>query len=319
MNKSKKYINKNKSSQFYRVVYFPNQINAIAIMLIVLIYGFILFGLGKITFPKYDYISKLDYQQGGYHTEINPYVFIRGVVTDRSEVENKQDLRVQYRVFSYINAIGTNKPTNVRYAYSGIDVQGNMHYFYETSRKGTTLPVSHYVAASAIYVSGDRFDRYFMKVKYNITSGDTVLDKEVEISEKVIKLTNNELFFDKFTKKFKTSNELDEKLKVIFTAKQSTSATDQYDTNVKIEINDRTVPYYINMQSWIVTESKDIYPFLGLYNFCSPINFNPWYNTTVYKYIEPAYIYMKLYYTDQENEISSLYYKVSFTELLNNN
>jgi len=290
---------------------FPNKINVLTIMLVLIIYALVLILMAKVISPELDYVVELNYEQGVYHSEINPFVFVRGTAIDTDTTDEETTLRPQYRVFAYVNAMAPAAPTNVRYAYSGLDADGVMKYFYESLRTGSNLPVFHQVVASAEFVGGDDFEKFFIKVKYDMVEGTETVTKELALSEPVLHLSKSELDDAKFA----ANNAIDGVLNVEFMFSDPGSSSAQYDTNITLDFSVAT-PFHVNMQSWIVTIDQEIIPFFGIYNYCSPKDFEPWYASAVYKYVKPEFIYVKLEYTNETGIVIPLYHKASVTELL---
>ena len=301
-----------KNDPFIQILDFPNKINLITLLFVIITYGVVLLLLAQVITPELDYVIELNYPKATYNNEINPYVFVRGTAVNVSEDEDIKDLKTQYRVIAYINAIAPALPSNIFYSYSALDNGGMMNYFFESSRPGKTLPVFHQVVASSEYPSGDRYTKYFVKVSYDLTVGTEVTRKTLELSEEALHLKKSELN----DRKFQSSAILEGILEVKFTFNDDGPSTPQYDTNIDIMF-DSTSPYHVNLQSWIVTEDGKIFPYLGIYNYCTPKDLDPWYETSVYKFIKPKTIYLKLEYTDQNNLVTPFYYKVDVNTLLN--
>jgi hypothetical protein len=291
---------------------FPNKINALTILVVLVVYTLGLVLMARVISPELDYVVELNYEAGVYHSEINPYIFVRGTAIDTDTTDDETTLRPQYRVIAQINTISSAEKTNIRYAYSGLDADGMMKFFYESNRIGSNnLPVIHYVVASAEFVGGDDFQKYFIKVKYDVVEGTETITKELTLSEQVLHLSKRELDDAKFT----ANSAITDVLNVEFSFSDQGSSSAQYNSNVAIDFN-VTTPYHVNMQSWIVTTEGKILPYLGLYNYCTPKDFEPYYETAVYKYVKPEFIYVKLEYRDEQGIVTPLYYKASVTELL---
>ena len=277
---------------------------------VVVVYGLVLLLLAKVITPEADYVVELNYPPATYNSEINPYIFVRGTAINASVDENKIDLRMQYRIIAYINKMNTPYPTNITYAYSAMDKGGMMNYFLEAKR--SSLNVYHQVVASAEYPKGDWYEQYFVKVRYDINDGNETVHKTLSLSEKALNLKKSELN----DRKFQTSPKLPGILEVKFIFTDDGATIPQYDTNIQITFDEKT-PYHLNFQSWIVTEGKEIFPFIGVYNYCTPEPLKPAYETSVFKFVKPKTIYMKLDYTDENNVLTPFYYKVDVATLLN--
>ncbi len=303
------------------IAQFPDKLNTFAMFLIVILYGALLYLITSLSFPPVDYrvgLKNLDYVPGkeAHNEEINPFVLVRGTVVNKSEDEGKVDLGVQYRVYAYIDAVENKRPLGVKYFYSLTDKEGKTWFLYE-SKTGTDTPVtstpyrrivSHYIVGSNIEIGKDAITDLYMKVKYNIGEEK---NKVYKVTEKVLGIRKSELN----AAVFKTEGVLDDILEVTFSFKKTDN--EKYSTNFTLDfLKDIENPFHLNLQSWIVSESGKIYPLLGLYNYRSPKKFNPTLETTVYKYVQPEYIYLKLEFTDHENAIRRLYYKTAISDLL---
>ena len=117
-------------------IQFPERLNAFAIFLIVVLYGAILYLISSLSFPPADYhvgLKNLNYVTGAEsaNAEINPFVLIKGIAIDENDDEKKVELGVQYKVYSYIDAFGSYRPTRINYFYSVADKEGKTWYIYD--------------------------------------------------------------------------------------------------------------------------------------------------------------------------------------------
>jgi hypothetical protein len=131
--------------------------------------------------------------------------------------------------------------------------------------------------------------------------------KSFKLSESVLELKKKELGKSVFT------NETSDLVEVVFKIEEKDDLQYKafFTLEAKVEEN-----YHINMQTWLVTENQEIYPFLGLYNYCSREKFNYNYESVINKNINPVYLYMKLEYQNEAGSITTLYYKESISAIL---
>lgn len=301
------------TSYLDNVVRFPSKINIITIFFIVILYGIILILLLNVISPKYDYVVELNYAPSTYNEEINPFVILRGTPSDVDKDSNTVTIGNTYRVYAYVESMNSLQIENIKYAFSGLDNGGVMRYIVESATKTgyKSLPVTHY-ASSPTNPLGGGYDKLFMQVRYDLTKNEETVTKEVELSEKVIQLYRFELNDKKFTNK----STIDDIVSLTFTMREDQN--NQYLGKFKIEPKHLDVPYHINMQSWLVTDNNQIYPYLGVYNLSTRKALNPTYEYAIDKdYITPKWLYVKLEYKNYTtNEISNLYYKVSIADLV---
>lgn len=284
---------------------FPERINATTVFLIIIIYLLTLTGISALAFPDYDYQAEYDYPVGTYNSEINPFVFVRGLVDQVTE-ETKKPYQIKNRFIAYIREVGENKTSNIRYAYSGLSKSGEMYYFIEDDT--SSLPVIHHIVSSDVYVKGG-FDQYFIRVRYNVKSdNDETQVKELELSQKVLELSKSELKNPKFTS---NSNDF---ATVTFAIKSM--AETNFSVNVTFDFKHKEIPFTVNMQSWLVTGDNTIYPFIGLYNYATPENFEPASVSKVSQILQPEYLYMKMEYITGNNAVQTMDYRVSIADLV---
>lgn len=304
-NKNKKAKNNSKSN----FLYFPNKLNVLTMFLIFVLYGVVLFGVVSLAFPSPKYTTTLNYEPATYNEEINPYVLIRGETTK----DKDENFYSSTQLFAYIRAMNETNVSSVMYEYSALDSKGVMKYYLESSR--TVLPVVH-TSSKKIDLMDSYLEKLFVRIRYNVKEDEEIIPKEYKFSEEILQLTKKDL------EMYKLGNVLEDKATVKFEFKEDSSNKDKYTTNFEITLDDKTKPHRINFQSWLVTKEQEIYPLLGLYNYCYPDKFKSSYTTSVNKYVQPEWIYSKLVYINPTTgEESELLYKTSVSDLLlaNNN
>jgi hypothetical protein len=284
---------------------FPERINVTTVFLIIIIYLLALTGITALAFPDYDYQAEYNYPVGTYNSEINPFVFVRGLAEEVTE-QGKQTIHIKNRFIAYIKQVGESEPTNIRYAYSGLSKSGEMYYFVEDDT--AALPLSHHIVSSDIYVEGG-FDQYFIRLRYNVknSNGETQT-KDLELSQKVLQLNRSELKDPKFAS---NSNDF-----ATVTFMIDSMTTTDYSAYIKFEFKNKENPFSVNMQSWLVSDDNSIYPFIGLYNYATPENFTQISPSKISKFLNPKYIYMKMEYITDNNAVQTMYYRVSIDDLV---
>lgn len=302
--------NKKQQDVKTNILLLPNKLNILTMFAIFIVYGLVLFAIIGLAFPKVNYTVPLNYEPSTYNDEINPFALVI-VITEYDEDEDEYNSRA--KAYAYIRAMNNNKITRADYAYSAIDTSGIMRYFIETHRNSSfvTPPVSHRTDKEP-KING-ALDKIFIKTKYRITIDDKVQTKEIRFSEKVMQLTNRDLNDSKYT----LTNAIEDKLdfKIEFTDE----GTSRYYTKLEINLVDKTKPHHINFQTWLVTEDNHIFPFIGLYNFCSEENFTRTTSEGFYKTLNPEWLYARLVYTDPiTGEVDEIYYRTKVSSLIAN-
>jgi hypothetical protein len=280
---------------------FPDRINLLTGFLIIVVYSLIIALITNLALPKIDYHVRLDYPAGEYNEDINPYLFVRGT----PEKTEDNEIEVNYSLYAYIRPVSANKPTNVRYSCSALDRDGIMRYFFEASKSGYSIPLTHHTTVTNFKSVG--FSKYFIKVIYNQILDEDNVSKVLRISEEVLTLGKKELNDEAFN-----NSEVDLSFKI------KDINEDKYEGFITVDPLDKEAKYHINLQSWLVTKDGKIYPFLGLYNYSHQAKFNPSYQSTIYKNLNVDYIYAKLECRDLDGNISRIYYKEAIGNLLEN-
>jgi len=314
-----------KDNSFKRIIYFPERINTFTTFFIIILYTLILYIIGNSSFKPFNYnvdLEKLNYISGKEvrYEDLNPYVLIRGTLinknADKEDEELEVDYEMQYRVYASIYTVGTTKPTQIRYFYSLMDKENKTHYLYESSKDGinptsSTAPnqhvLNHNLIGNSIVVGKDAITKVYIKLRYN---NDDHPDKIVKVLEEIIEIKANEISGNLFGE----SNEIEDILKINFFLRDFSS--DRLKAKFDIVFDEIDTPFHLNMQSWLITTTGEIYPFFGLYNYRTPKKYSVSTEADVYKYINAEYIYLKMQYTDNNKKLYSLYYKVAIADLL---
>ena len=286
---------------------FPAKLNLITMFLIFILYGGLIFFVMSII-PKPSYTVILDYEPSTYNEEINPYALVL-VSTEYNEIEEKFENSA--KIYAYIRAMNDSKISRVDYAYSALDNNKKMCYFIETHRNSSfvTPPVSH--RSDETVKMGSYLEKIFIKSKYKITVNEEVQVKEIKFSEEVLQLNKRELNNTKYT----LTNFIEDVL--FFKISFREQGTSRYEVTFQLTLYEKSKPHHINFQTWLVTEDKQIYPFFGLYNFCSNEDFNRSLSEGFYKNLNPKWLYAKLVYTNPvTKETKELFYKADIDTLI---
>lgn len=290
---------------------FPAKLNILTMFAIFVVYGAILFAIVSLAFPKKIYSIPLNYEPSTYNDEINPFAL---VLVSTTYDEEKDEYSNTAKMFAYIRAMNNSKITRADYAYSAIDTSGIMRYFIETHRNSSfvTPPISHRTDKEPKI--NNALDKIFIKTKYRISINDEIQVKEIKFSEKVLQLSKRELNSSKFT----LTNVIADL--AYFKIEFRDQGTNRYETTLEINLYNKDKPHHINFQTWLVTSDDKIFPFLGLYNFCSQENFSRTISEGYFKNLNPEWLYAKLEYTNPvTGEVSELFYKARVSTLFKTN
>lgn len=337
-----------KKEGFFNKLYnFPNVLNRITILFIVLLVLFVVTGSLMLI---------------ARNTKVDPYVipneedyfkFVNNDESLKSPILNKESGFVyDYNIASHLE-IATNNTVsekdgeetvtsrntikihtransttvlNYKYRISRLNEDGTMKYFNElnsnvqdyftanTGLSSKTLDTTEYTSL---------IDRVYFKMQY-AKSAEKIFPTQYTYYQDIFKLNKRD--FDLYTDKSEIENVFN--VTIEQTRKIVTSTNEVYFTitlksrplhEVKKTENEVTtyIPYNIDVQSWAVTKDGQIYPLVGLYNYAYS-TINPSViaecknNTTVsiYKNLNVEYIYVKGVHTDANNVTSEILYKV---------
>ncbi|MCK9471954.1 MAG: hypothetical protein WC006_07865 [Bacilli bacterium] len=306
-NKSKKV--KQQQNNLEKIVYFPNKLNILSIFLIFILYGTVLFVSVSAVFPDRSYQDIPDYSLSTHNDEINPYALLIGSSVKESEDSNKYITNT--KLYSYVRPMYGSKVRIIKFAYSGLDSNGLVRYYIENARRNDNklytsntyyTDISGHTYSKEVSLKNSSLDKLFMKVRYRITVDEVEEIKTLKLSENTLKLTKDEL--SKYG--FGSYNDL---VIVNLKIENSTSDNTEHKSELSITVNDKTKPYHINYQSWIVTDDNQILPYIGLYNFRHSSNFEQK-NIHTKKVANASWVYSRLVYTDGETgEVSELFFK----------
>lgn len=301
--------NKKQKSKFSFFL-FPDKINLLTYFLAIILYAALLGAILAIAFPKRSYRVILDYPYGEYNEDLNIALYVR--TTPQKAGDEEEKIELSHRFYAYLSPISANKPKKVRFAFSGLDTQGRMQYFFETDRHGKEIATSvysnyHHLKSN---LKSEGFSKYFIKVVYDRVLEEDAAPKTLKISENVLTLGSKELKHENFDQ---AENDY---LDVSFKISEASDKT-KYTGSISLEPKIKEEGSHINVQSWLVTEGGKIYPFIGVYNYTSSEKFNPsHYPADIHKYLNVEYIYAKAEYRDLSGNTVTIYYKEKLTDLL---
>ncbi len=299
-NKYKKNANnKNKKEENKKnILSFPEKLNNGSILVLLVIYLAIAITLGIVSFPANKYISVPNYRHITWNDNISCYL----KVTTTVQVGEGGKIEQTNRISAYLNKGLTDVNYKVHYEISGLTAGDTMEYMHTHNNRDdfVSLPMSHTLVSKTI--AGNRYDTLFGEVKYY--KGDTYNPNNVYVykfKEPIIGLTkkeannkedNSEWYGDQLV------------LKATITTSSSGNNYDVY-TSANIIASDQR--YHLDYQVYMVTESGDIYPIVGFYNYFytgSRLLIN---ETTIDNRLKPKYIISKANFTDSTGKTISVF------------
>lgn len=294
---------------------FPSKINLGTILGIVILYGVLLFVGIAIVFPDPNYAVTLDYPNTITSYDVNPYVFVRNAVEKTGE---DGELKNSTQMFVYVQRYNNPDVKTASYSISALDNKGVMSYYLESSKAGYSLPISHNSSSNIKYSNRTKLEKLFLRVKYTVEVPPKGEGLEKTIETREIKFSENVIQFDNKAYRrglYGNNNEIENIARVDLT--MDTYDKDQYKSHIKVILTNPVGIHKVNLQSWIITDKGEIFPFVGIYNYSHKASYQSIYPTYINKYINPAWIYTTLQYRNiATNELHTLLYKVQVSELL---
>lgn len=293
------------------ILTFPNKLNGLAIILLTTAYAAIIFWALYSFFPKYNYVVVPDYEHLAYNYEIDPYIKSTNSIT--SDANGNVTVKHSFAAYIYNNyATALN---NVRFQFSGLDKEGSVDYISGTDYWSSTSAPTIHTMMSNQTVGGGAYEKIFGKIQYKINKSETeVLDRTVTFAEEIIELKKSELG----SSKFKDLNVFAGKFSFTVKANEPVSDSSNYTFTNTITFNNPGEKFHFDYQAFIVTKDKEIYPIGGLYNYfyfsteAATISMTSKANKT----IDIEYVYVKAYYTDNNKNVTEVFYKVDLATLL---
>ncbi len=290
---------------------FPSKLNNITIILITVAYAFIAFWVLFNFFPEYNYVIVPEYEHVNYNYEIDPYIKSTNTIIESATGE----VSVKHSYTAYIYNNYSTALNNVSFQFSGLTNEGTMDYISGIDYWSSTSAPTIHTMMSNQSVSGDGYQKLFGKIQYNYKkSEEESIKRTLTFTEEIIKLKRSELGSSKFSDKTTILG------KVNFTVRANEPVSDStnYTITNTINFNNPNELFHLDFQAFIVTSDKEIYPIGGLYNYYyfSTVETSVAMTSKVNKTIDVEYVYIKGFFTDRNNVVTEILYKVDFKSIL---
>ena len=310
-----------------------SKMNKTSIILLVVAYiailGIILSTIGK----DINYIDEPNYEHVFYHNEITPQISLVGV---RSETDDVMNLRYNVRVNIAGRLIDNTDP---EYKISSFRMfastkakltdknPNNTYYFTEQTKYSTTVTHSYTIDNSE---KGQHPSSFYVRLQY-VNNGETKLatfKEEVFLTPSTQDIQGMENWYQNNVDSkpsataitgIKDSNKTLGNFQVMaYEEKDDTGKnTGIIKSGVKITLTDKDISkFHIDMQSWIVTESGEYLPFIGVYNYTGYSKKYTNSTSDINMKLKPKYIAAKIVYKDQNNlEENTCYFMQEISDL----
>ena len=278
------------------IVKLIGKFNVATLALIIFVYIVCLVLILTAVNPKYSYYIEPNYDHNiGYSELSNSYQIVYKRVNNNQKIEESYAIRTVINSRTSVDDKADQQLSIVKYLSELKQTNGNEYYLSEISNATTTW------ARTSSVGEGHEPTAYFGKVLYvdqnNEHKTKTFKEQMFEKPNNVKDYTNGNLI------KF---NDVEFRYYVVV-------GTDDNDYLVTMRMSTTTLKYFhIDMQSWILTNSGELLPFIGMYGY----NNSTWSvaNERVIKDLDAKGIVCKLicYFDNQEFE---LHYKADFSEM----
>ncbi|MFA6842766.1 MAG: hypothetical protein WCR33_00020 [Bacilli bacterium] len=328
-----------KQNFFKNLNYKVNAMNKTSIILFILIYALILGGIVGLVANNSDdsnYLFIPPYEHVFYNDEVSSQFSIVGLRT----FDDDDEMTLKYRVVAgiedrYIESDTSSSKIDPNYEITRFKMnagtsktltgQVNSIYYF-TEHTGYTAPTYHtYILDNTSIKQNPK--TIYSEIEYekdgevkaatfkeeiflNMTNSemsalaasyDVMQDSNPEASGVTLKDISNQTSQSEFGKLY-------------FIA---VSSDDGYNGGARISIDDRTIPYHVDMQSWILTSDNEYLPYIGVYNYTSETHTYTETNDLIDSRLNGEYICAKLvyYFGENANEKYTYYYKQAIDKL----
>lgn len=316
-----KIENKIKNSKFKGLLSFPDKLNMISLILIILAYCLIgglvigLLSVGK------DYVVIPKYEEMTYGDKINPFFKVSSSYT----INSNGDLTKADTIRFYYYGIDNNNSMSVNAQISAMYDDERIVYYSDKTSSSKTYTGTQYVTSGL--TQEKQITNIYANVSYTVFE-DTV-NYNSKFSEEILTLSKSELKKDNVNEcspaKFTITEEnSDKEVKIfnLFDVSANTSTTNKEEDKIQIKFglnNDSAAKYHLDLQMFVVDEEGKIYNLVGWYNLSSNAVKTFSKDVAFTKTIDLKDVYVKVRYLDVNGEWHSLLYKNSYDNIYSAN
>jgi hypothetical protein len=292
------------------------QLNNPAYILTIIIYMSALILTLLLITPSRDFIVVPNYEHEKYAEEIVPQITVVGIRSfDDNEIMSLR-YSVTAKFTGRLNQDKADPKLEIgRSQVSALLTNNKMYYF--TEQKDRNTPISHSYTMSSTETSQTIPSKFFIKLNYKDANGQEKVGTFLE--ELMLDLNKNEGYsnINSISHYDETQAKTIDDVSINFIATNDKNA---YTTSVWITVDDLSKRYHVDMQSWIVTESGEALPFMGVYGYSDQKNTFLLSNREANHLLKPKDLYCKLVYTVVNEkgvavESKEILYKEAFSKL----
>ena len=280
-----------------KLITFPQRINNISLLLIIVVYIAIFGVFSFLIIPKVSYTIIPNYE----HAVINPDYGVYIKVTNTIEVDDNKKASQKGTITIYFDQEYYKDDYLVNYEVSRLDNDNSMHYLYSGKRSNySTLPNSH-TLVSGVSVSGGGYKTLFTNIKYHLVDNEEDI-KTYQFKEDLLTIDRKELKKDSILEKGVEG-------KFQFTYKIIENGYGRMGVTLNFVPTSDENQYHIDAQSFLVTSSGEIYPLIGFYHAYSELKDVISGYTSYNKDVDGLMFVLKVNYYDANGEKSTYLYK----------
>lgn len=308
---------KNKNSKILKIVDFPNKLNLISLILIILAYCLIIGLVIGLISTKKDYVVVPEYDEMTYSEKINPFFKISSsyTINTNGDLTKSDTFRFYYYGVNNVNSTSVNAQISAMYD------DGRIVYYSDKTSSSKTYTGTQYITSGL--AQQKQMTNIFAKVKFNVV--DDLETYNYELSEEILTLNKSDFKSDNVNEvakakfEYKENEEIKEtKIFDKFSVSATTSTTNKEEDTIKINFglsSGSAAKYHLDLQMFVVDGEGKVYNLVGWYNLSNNAIKSYSKDVKFTKDIELEDIYVKVRYLDVNGKWHDLLYKNSYLNI----
>lgn len=271
-------------------------LNRLTLMILVLVYGAVLFTVGMIASPKAQTTVIPEYD----HIEYSEDVSLALAVFNNYPLTWTETSKNTIGVNAYIFRRTGMQAHNMEFKLRALLDDGFMYYF--TQMNGYDAPITHTYTMQNVSKMPESF---FMHLRYTDVNAQR---QEYSFKEDLLTLSKKELV------NYNDTNESEDIGIVLnftenkeFNSETSQNEVISYRVDFGIDIANKDQQYHVDVQSWVVSENQEIYPFIGYYNYSNKSTNIRMSNRMLPARLNPEFMYVRVQYYTTSSTLTDQY------------
>ncbi len=308
---------KQKESKLINIIDFPNKVNILAILLIIISYALIAALFIGLMSRGQDYVIVPEYEEMEYSDQINSFFQVSSNYTLNSNGDLTKADTIRY----YYYGIDKKNSSSLKAQISAMYDDDRIVYYADKTSTAITYTGTSYVISGVS--QNKNLTNIYTNVSYTIQNEATTYN--YKFSEEILKLSSSDLKSENknecLSESFKITDdegEKDIKIFKLFSVSSSTSTTDNDEVLIKINFalsEESSAKYHLDLQMFAVDEDNEIYNLVGWYNLGNNAIKSYSKDCKITKSINLEDIYVKVRYLDINGQWHELLYKNSYSNI----